>query len=50
MKRLNHKNIVKLEEILYIQTKEKNKKKRKVYLVFPYMEQYLSIAFERTSI
>ena len=42
MKRLNHKNILKLEEILYTQPKEKNKKRGNVYLVFPYMDQDLS--------
>ena len=42
MKRLNHKNILKLEEILYTQPKEANKKRGNVYLVFPYMEQDLS--------
>jgi len=41
MKNLNHKNILKLEEILYTQPKEK-KKRGNVYLVFPYMEQDLS--------
>ena len=42
MKRLNHKNILKLEEVLYTQPKEKNKKRGNVYLVFPYMDQDLS--------
>ena len=42
MKRLNHKNILKLEEILYASPKEKNKNRGNVYLVFPYMEQDLS--------
>ena len=43
MKRLNHKNILKLEEILYTQPNDKNKKRGNVYLVFPYMPQDLSI-------
>ena len=42
MQKLNHKNILKLEEILYTQPKEKNKKRGNVYLVFPYMDQDLS--------
>ena len=43
MTRLTHKNILKLEEVLYTQPKDKNKKRGNVYLVFPYMEQDLSI-------
>ena len=42
MQKLDHKNILKLEEILYTQPKEKNKKRGNVYLVFPYMDQDLS--------
>ena len=42
MKRLNHKNILKLEEILYTPPNEKNKNRGNVYLVFPYMEQDFS--------
>ena len=43
MKRLKHKNILKLEDILYTQPQEKNKKRGNVYLVFPYMDNDLSI-------
>ena len=43
MKRLKHKNILKLEDILYTQPQEKNKKRGNVYLVFPYMDKDLSI-------
>ena len=42
MKRLNHKNILKLEEVLYSEPTEKNNKRGNVYLVFPYMEQDFS--------
>jgi cyclin-dependent kinase 12/13 len=42
MKRLNHKNILKLEEVLYTPPSEKNKNRGNVYLVFQYMEQDFS--------
>jgi len=42
MKRLNHKNILKLEEVLYAPPNDKNKNRGNVYLVFPYMEQDFS--------
>ena len=42
MKQLNHKNILKLEEILFTSPKDKNKNRGNVYLVFPYMDQDLS--------
>ena len=42
MKRLNHKNILKLEEVLYAPPNEKNKNRGNVYLVFQYMEQDFS--------
>ena len=42
MKGLNHKNILKLEEILYTPPNEKNKHRGNVYLVFPYMEHDFS--------
>ena len=42
MKRLNHKNILRLEEVLYSQPNEKNKNRGNVYLVFQYMEQDFS--------
>jgi len=42
MKRLNHKNILKLEEVLYTPPNDKNKNRGNVYLVFQYMEQDFS--------
>ena len=42
MKGLNHKNILKLEEILCTSPNEKNKNRGNVYLVFPYMEHDFS--------
>ena len=42
MKGLNHKNILKLEEILYTPPNENNKRRGNVYLVFPYMEHDFS--------
>ena len=42
MKGLNHKNILKLEEILFTPPNEKNKHRGNVYLVFPYMEHDFS--------
>ena len=38
MKKLNHKNILKLQEVLFTSPKDKNKNKGNVYLVFPYMD------------
>ncbi len=42
MKRLNHKNILKLEEVLYAPPNDKNKNRGNVYLAFQYMEQDFS--------
>ena len=42
LKRLNHKNIVRLIEIVTSKPKEKNKYRGNVYLVFEYMEHDLS--------
>ena len=42
MKGLNHKNILKLEEILCTSPSEKNNNRGNVYLVFPYMEHDFS--------
>ena len=42
MKGLDHKNILKLKEILYTPPNEKNKYRGNVYLVFPYMEHDFS--------
>ena len=42
MKGLNHKNILKLEDILYTPPNENNKRRGNVYLVFPYMEHDFS--------
>lgn len=42
MKRLNHKNILKLEEVLTSPPSEKNKKRGTVYLVFQYMDNDFS--------
>ena len=38
MKKLNHKNIIKLEDIFYTRPKDINNKRGNVYLVFPYMD------------
>ena len=42
MKGLNHKNVLKLEEVLYSQPSQDNKFRGNVYLVFPYMEHDFS--------